>query len=82
MNRVPRRDRGPAPSGNTDGSNPLDVQRRDALAQLRSMDGAGPIVAAGLFGEASDLLIGGSFEQARVYLGAAPVTKQSGGATR
>ena len=36
-----------------------EAERPDALAQLRSMDGAGPIVAAGLFGEASDLLIGG-----------------------
>ena len=29
-----------------------EAQRRDALAHLRSMDGAGPIVAAGLFGRA------------------------------
>ena len=36
------------------------------------------MVAAGLFGEASDLLVDGSFEQTRAYLGAAPVTKQSG----
>ena len=59
-----------------------EAERPDALAQLRSMAGAGPIVAAGLFGEASDLLIRGSFEQARAYLGAAPVTKQSGGSRK
>ena len=36
------------------------------------------MVAAGLFGEASDLLVGGTFEQTRAYLGAAPVTRGSG----
>ena len=46
------------------------------------MKGAGPVVAAGLFAEASDLLVGGTFEQTRAYLGAAPVTKKSGGTER
>lgn len=51
----------------------------DSLTRLLSMKGAGPVVAAGLFGEASDLLVGGTFEQTRAYLGAAPVTRKSGG---
>ncbi len=51
----------------------------DSLARLLSMNGAGPVVAAGLFGEAGDLLVGGTFEQTRAYLGAAPVTRKSGG---
>ena len=50
----------------------------DSLTRLLSMKGAGPVVAAGLFGEASDLLVGGTFEQTRAYLGAAPVTRGSG----
>ena len=47
----------------------------DSLTRLLSMKGAGTVVAAGLFGEASDLLVGGSFQQTRAYLGAAPVKK-------
>ena len=43
------------------------------------MKGAGPVVAAGLFGEAGDLLVEGSLGQTRAYLGAAPVTRKSGG---
>ena len=50
----------------------------NSLTRLLSMKGAGPVVAAGLFGEASDLLVGGTLEQTRAYLGAAPVTKKSG----
>ena len=55
-----------------------EADHGDSLTRLRSMKGAGPVVAAGLFGEASDLLIGGTFEQTRAYLGAAPVTRKSG----
>ena len=55
-----------------------EVDHGDSLTRLRSMKGAGPVVAAGLFGEASDLLVGGTFEQTRAYLGAAPVTRRSG----
>ena len=51
----------------------------DSLTRLLSMKGAGPVVAAGLFGEAGDLLVGGTFEQTRAYLGAAPITRKSGG---
>lgn len=51
----------------------------DSLTRLLSMKGAGPVVAAGLFGEAGDLLVGGSLGQARAYLGVAPVTRKSGG---
>ena len=51
----------------------------DSLTRLLSMKGAGPVVAAGLFGEAGDLLVGGSLGQTRAYLGAAPVTRKSGG---
>ena len=51
----------------------------DSLTRLLSMKGAGPVVAAGLFGEAGDLLVGGALEQTRAYLGAAPVTRKSGG---
>ncbi|MDE3260468.1 MAG: IS110 family transposase [Acidobacteriota bacterium] len=54
----------------------------DSLTRLLSMKGAGPVVAAGLFGEASDLLVGGTFGQTRAYLGAAPVTRESGGTKR
>lgn len=50
----------------------------DSLTRLLSMKGAGPVVAAGLFGEASDLLVGGTFGQTRAYLGVAPVTRGSG----
>ena len=35
-------------------------------------------MAAGLFGEASDLLVGGTFGQTGAYLGVAPVTRGSG----
>ena len=51
----------------------------DSLTRLLSMKGAGPVVAAGLFGEAGDLLVEGSLGQTRAYLGAAPVTRKSGG---
>lgn len=51
----------------------------DSLTLLLSIKGAGPVVAAGLFGESGDLLVGGTFEQTRAYLGAAPVTRKSGG---
>ena len=51
----------------------------DSLTRLVSMKGAGPVVAAGLFGEAGELLVGGTWEQTRAYLGAAPVTRRSGG---
>ena len=54
----------------------------DSLTLLLSIKGAGPVVAAGLFGEAGDLLVGGTFQQTRAYLGAAPVTKKSGGTER
>lgn len=54
----------------------------DSLIRLLPMKGAGPVVAAELFGEASDLLVGGTFEQTRAYLGAAPVTKMSWGSER
>ena len=55
-----------------------EAEGADSLTRLLSMKGAGPVVAAGLFGEASDLLVGGTFQQARAYLGAAPVTRRSG----
>ena len=55
-----------------------EAEEVDSLTRLLSMKGAGTVVAAGLFGEASDLLVGGSFQQTRAYLGAAPVTKKSG----
>ena len=55
-----------------------EAEEADSLTRLLSMKGAGTVVAAGLFGEASDLLVGGSFQQTRAYLGAAPVTKKSG----
>ena len=55
-----------------------EAEEGDSLTRLLSMKGAGTVVAAGLFGEASDLLVGGSFQQTRAYLGAAPVTKKSG----
>ena len=51
----------------------------DSLTRLLSMKGSGPVVAAGLFGEAGDLLVEGSLGQTRAYLGAAPVTRKSGG---
>ena len=55
-----------------------EADEADSLTRLLSMKGAGTVVGAGLFGEASDLLVGGSFQQTRAYLGAAPVTKKSG----
>ena len=54
----------------------------NSVTRLLSIKGAGPVVAAGLFGEASDLLVGGTYEQARAYLGTAPVTRKSGGTER
>lgn len=50
----------------------------DTVTTLRSIRGAGPVVAAALLGEASDLLVQGNVHQARAYLGSAPVTRESG----